>query len=135
MAASVGGRRGAIHGINITPLVDIFLVLLILVMISSTLVRPRGIEVQVPKASATEQVSPAATGIVLAPDGTILLDGVATAPELVVRRIASKVELDSAHAVLVAADGKVAYEDVVRVLDLVKKAGARKYALRVRPDA
>jgi len=133
MAASTG-RRGAIHGINITPLVDIFLVLLILVMISSTLLPQRGIEVQVPRAAQAGSVAPDASGLVLAPDGTLHLDGIAASPEVVVARIASRVGADSAHSVLVSADGKLPYEKVVEVLDLVKKAGARKYALRVRTD-
>jgi biopolymer transport protein ExbD len=134
MAAAVG-RKGAIHGINITPLVDIFLVLLILVMISSTLVQPQGIEVQVPKAAVAGTVAPDASGLVLAPDGTLFLDGVATAPEAVVARIAQKVGQDSSHSVLVSADGKLPYEKIVAALDLVRKSGARKYALRVRTDA
>lgn len=131
MAAQVG-RRGAIHGINITPLVDIFLVLLILVMISSTLAQPQGIEVQVPKAAKAETVAPSASGLILTREGTLLLDGVAATPEVVVSRIRSKVAADSAHGVLLSADAKVPYEDVVEVLDLVKQAGARKYALRVK---
>ncbi len=134
MAGSVG-RKGAIHGINITPLVDIFLVLLILVMISSTLVQPQGIEVQVPKAASAASVAPDASGLVLASDGTLFLDGVATPAETVVARIALKVRQDSTHSVLVSADGKLPYEQVVAALDLVKKSGARKYALRVRTDA
>ncbi len=134
MAASIG-RKGAIHGINITPLVDIFLVLLILVMISSTLVQPQAIEVQVPKAASAGSVAPTASGLVLASDGTLFLDGVATPAETVVARIALKVRQDSTHSVLVSADGKLPYEQVVAALDLVKKSGARKYALRVRTDA
>jgi biopolymer transport protein ExbD len=134
MAGSVG-RKGAIHGINITPLVDIFLVLLILVMISSTLVQPQAIEVQVPKAASAGSVAPTASGLVLASDGTLFLDGVATPAETVVARIALKVRQDSTHSVLVSADGKLPYEQVVAALDLVKKSGARKYALRVRTDA
>lgn len=132
MAAQVG-RRGAIHGINITPLVDIFLVLLILVMISSTLAQPQGIEVQVPKAARSGAVAPSASGLVLASDGTLLLDGIAATPEVVVARIHAKVLADSTHSVLVAADAKLPYENVVAVLDLVKESGARKYALRVKP--
>lgn len=134
MAATVG-RRGAIHGINITPLVDVFLVLLILVMISSTLVRPDAIEVQVPRSAAVGDVAPDASGLILSADGILYLDGIAAAPDVVVSRIATKVRADSAHSVLVSADGKLPYEKVVEVLDLVKKAGARKYALRVRRDA
>lgn len=134
MAAQIG-RRGAIHGINITPLVDIFLVLLILVMISSTLAQPQGLEVQVPKAAKADAVSPSASGLILTREGNLLLDGIAASPEVVVARIRSKVSADSAHSVLVSADAKVAYEKVVEVLDLVKRAGARKYALRVKPEA
>jgi biopolymer transport protein ExbD len=133
MAAQVG-RRGAIHGINITPLVDIFLVLLILVMISSTLAQPQGIEVQVPKAAQAGTVAPSASGLILTREGALLLDGVAATPEVVVERIRSKVAADSSHSVLLSADAKLPYEDVVEVLDLVKQAGARKYALRVKPE-
>jgi len=131
MAAQVG-RRGAIHGINITPLVDIFLVLLILVMISSTLATPQGIEVQVPRSTQAGSVAPSASGLVLAADGSLLLDGIAASPEVVVSRIHAKVLADSAHSVLVSADAKLAYEKVVAALDLVKESGARKYALRVK---
>lgn len=133
MAAQVG-RRGAIHGINITPLVDIFLVLLILVMISSTLAQPQGIEVQVPKAAQAGAVAPSASGLILTREGILLLDGIETEPDVVVARIRTKVAADSAHSVLVSADAKIAYEKVVEVLDLVKASGARKYALRVKSE-
>lgn len=133
MAAHVG-RKGAIHGINITPLVDIFLVLLILVMISSTLAQPQGIEVQVPKAAQAGAVAPSASGLILSSDGSLVLDGVPSTPDVVVSRIRAKVAADSAHSVLVSADAKLPYERVVEVLDLVKESGARKYALRVKPE-
>ena len=133
--AAAAGRKGAIHGINITPLVDIFLVLLILVMISSTLVRPQAIEVQVPKAAQAGSVAPDASGLVLLPDGALLLDGIPTEPSLVVARLREKVARDSAHSVLLSADAKLPYEKVVEVLDLVKSSGACKYALRVKKEA
>lgn len=133
MAAQVG-RKGAIHGINITPLVDIFLVLLILVMISSTLAQPQAIEVQVPKAARAGSVAPSASGLVLLPDGALLLDGIRAEPGVVVERLRAKVAQDSSHSVLLSADAKLPYEKVVEVLDLVKSSGARKYALRVRKE-
>jgi len=134
MAAAVG-RRGAIHGINITPLVDIFLVLLVLVMISSSLAQPQAIEVQVPRSSGADAAPPASSALVVLPDGSLLLDGFPAEPAAVQATIAAKVRSDSAHAVMVSADGKLAYERVVEVLDLVKASGARKYALRVKKDA
>lgn len=134
MAATVG-RKGAIHGINITPLVDIFLVLLILVMISSSLAQPDAIEVQVPKAAHAGSAAPDASGLVVLPDGTLLLDGIRTEPTAMVARLREKVAKDSSHSVLLSADAKLPYEKVVEVLDLVKSSGARKYALRVKKEA
>jgi biopolymer transport protein ExbD len=134
MSAAVG-RKGAIHGINITPLVDIFLVLLILVMISSSLVQPQAIEVQVPRAAHAGAVAPEASGLVLMPDGSLLLDGIRTDPAVMVERLRVKVAQDSSHSVLLSADAKLPYEKVVEVLDLVKSSGARKYALSVKKEA
>jgi biopolymer transport protein ExbD len=134
MAATVG-RKGAIHGINITPLVDIFLVLLILVMISSSLIRPQAIEVQVPKAANGGSVAPDASAVVIMADGSILLDGIGSEPSVLVARLHEKVAKDSSHSVLLSADAKLPYERVVEVLDLVKSSGARKYALRVKKAA
>lgn len=133
--AAATGRKGPIHGINITPLVDIFLVLLILVMISSTLAKPQAIEVQVPKAARAEDAVPEASGLVLSGDGSLQLDGIAVEPALLVARLREKVARDSAHSVLLSADAQLPYEKVVEVLDLVKSAGARKYALRVKKEA
>lgn len=132
MAASVG-RRGAIRGINITPLVDIFLVLLILVMISSTLAAPEAIEVLVPKAASAQAVAPASSsGLVLHGDGTMLLDGNVVTAELAGSRLKEKVRADSGHSVLLSADGRLPYEEVARILDIVKGAGVSKFALRMR---
>lgn len=133
MAAAVG-HRGAIHGINITPLVDIFLVLLILVMVTSTLSPTRAIDVQVPRSTSGTEVSPRNSGIALSGDGTLFLDGVATGSEEIVSRLSARVVSDSAHGVLVVADGRVPYAKVVELLDLVKRSGARKYSLQVRED-
>jgi biopolymer transport protein ExbD len=126
---------GPIHGINITPLVDIFLVLLILVMISSTLVRPSAIEVDLPRSKAPGQSVPEASSIVLDAQGAILLDGMAVDAQLALARLSAKSQSDSGHQVLVSASGHLPYQKVVEVLDLVKASGARKYALQVQPEA
>ena len=126
---------GPIHGINITPLVDIFLVLLILVMISSSLVRPSAIEVDLPSSTAPGQSSPEASSLVLDAKGSLLLDGLAVDAPLALARLSAKSRADSAHQVLVSASGHLPYQKVVEALDLVKASGARKYALQVQPEA
>lgn len=133
--AGASHASGPIHGINITPLVDIFLVLLILVMISSTLVRPSAIEVDLPRSKAPGQSTPQASSVILDADGAILLDGIMVDPQLALARLSAKSRSDSAHQVLVSASGRLPYQKVVEVLDIVKASGARKYALQVQPEA
>lgn len=124
------GRDG-ITSINITPLVDVFLVLLILVMITSSLLDHREIPVSVPKAAQAGEKAPAASGLAMDFEKRVFLDGQETDSAGVAGALRDKVAVDSAHQVLIAADGRLLYEDVVRLLDWVRSAGVRKYALKV----
>ena len=49
-----GGRRGIITGINVTPLVDVVLVLLIILMVASTYIVAQSLKVQLPKSHSTD---------------------------------------------------------------------------------
>jgi biopolymer transport protein TolR len=120
-----------ITSINITPLVDVFLVLLILVMISSSLLDHREIPVSVPKAANSGEQAPKASGLTMDVDRKVYLDGLETDSATVTFVLREAVAKDSTHQVLIAADQRLVYEDVVRLLDWVKGAGVRKYALKV----
>ena len=65
------------------------------------------------------------------PPGNIFLDGVETDSASVAAALREKVAKDSTHQVLIAADHRLLYEDVVRLLDWVRGSGVRKYALKV----
>ena len=131
MAAASPEDEDGINSINITPLVDVFLVLLILVMISSSLLQSREIPVSIPKAANAGNAAPKASGLTMDIDQNVYLDGQRTDSASVALTLRSKVAEDSAHQVLVAADERLAYRDVVRLLDWVKGAGVKKYALKV----
>jgi biopolymer transport protein TolR len=113
-----------ITSIHITPLVDVFLVLLILVMITSSLLDHREIPVSVPKAAHAGDKAPKASGLAMDFTGLIFLATVAST-------LREKVASDSSHQVLIAADKRLAYEQVTRLLDWVRGAGVHKYALKV----
>jgi biopolymer transport protein TolR len=131
MAAARSDDEDGITSINITPLVDVFLVLLILVMISSSLLDHREIPVSVPKAAHGGEKAPKASGLAMDSDRKIYLDGEETDSARVTATLRDEVSKDSTHQVLIAADQRLLYEDVVRLLDWVKGAGVRKYALKV----
>lgn len=134
MAAVRTDDEDGITSINITPLVDVFLVLLILVMISSSLLDHKEIPVSVPKAAhggAAQERAPKASGLAMDADRKIYLDGLESDSARVTAALREEVARDSAHQVLIAADQRLLYEDVVRLLDWVKGSGVHKYALKV----
>lgn len=130
-AAREEDGEDGITSINITPLVDVFMVLLILVMITSSLLDHREIPVNVPMAANAGEKAPKATGLAMDIDRHIFLDGVETDSAALAQTLRAKVAEDTTHQVLIAADKRLAYEDVTRMLDWVRGSGVRKYALKV----
>lgn len=131
MAAAKVDDTDGITDINITPLVDVFLVLLIIVMISSSLLEHREIPVSVPKAANAGEEAPKASGLTMDAEGRVYLDGEPSDSASVNAHLRAKVMQDSSHQVLIAADKGLVYEEVIRLLDWVRGAGVHKYALKV----
>jgi biopolymer transport protein TolR len=131
MAAAKIDDADGITDINITPLVDVFLVLLIIVMISSSLLEHREIPVSVPKAAHAGEEAPKASGLSMDADGRVFLDGEPADSAQVNAHLRAMVLRDSSHQVLIAADKGLAYQEIIRLLDWVRGAGVHKYALKV----
>ncbi len=120
-----------LSSINITPLVDIFLVLLIIFMITSAVVDQREIKVSLPKAAHAGDQAPKASGLVLDSVGAMYLDGQPSDSAAVTDALRREVAADSAYQVLIAADENLPYRTVVKAIDLVRGSGISKYALKV----
>ena len=131
MAASTGNDEEIIASINITPLVDIFLVLLIIFMITSSVIDQREIALQVPKAANAGQQAPKASGLIVDKDGITYLDGQKLDTASIAAVLRAAVARDPEHQVLIGADRDLKYQNVVDIIDLVRGAGITKYALKV----
>jgi biopolymer transport protein ExbD len=131
MAAAAGNDEDIISSINITPLVDIFLVLLIIFMITSSVIDQREIALQVPKAANAGQQAPKASGLVVDKDGNTYLDGQQLDTASIAAVLRGAVARDPEHQVLIGADRELQYQKVVDIIDLVRGAGITKYALKV----
>jgi biopolymer transport protein TolR len=116
------GRRGALSEINVTPLVDVMLVLLIIFMISAPLLTA-GVPVELPKTEAgAMQDVPDPITISIRADGALYVGETATpfanlAPRL--KEMAS----DTTRPIYVRADGKASYEIVARVMASLSTSG------------
>ena len=120
-----------IAAINITPLVDIFLVMLIIFMITSTTFTESGISVSLPSSRTPASLVPGASELVIDKSGAIYLDDVKRDSADVLLLLRGKHALDSNHRVTLSADESLSYRDIVHVLDIVRHSGINKYALKV----
>jgi len=132
MAAGGEEREGLITGINVTPLVDVVLVLLIIFMATAPLISRRALAVAVPKA-ATGERSTAALRVTRAADGQIFLEKTPQTLATLTQELQTRLKLEPDLHVSVAAEERLPYGDVVELLDTIRSAGVKKVALDVRP--
>ena len=122
-----------ITGINVTPLVDITLVLLIIFMVTTTYIVSPSIKVDLPKAATAEETAPSTVSVIVSKSGTYYLNGLETTEAKltaeVQRRLAEKDDLQ----VIVAADAEARHGQVSHLVDLVKGVGVTKFAINTQP--
>lgn len=137
MAASSPQDDGLITAINVTPLVDVVLVLLIVLMVTANAIIDRqAIIVDLPEASegVPPPQSPVTLTISLLPDGKLYLDGKEIVQDALRQKIsASRADNSEVRAVL-AADGAVAHRQVVQLIDLLRQEDVTKFAISVKPS-
>jgi biopolymer transport protein ExbD len=130
-----GGRRGGvIAAINVTPLVDVCLVLLIILMVSSTVIVSQTLKVQLPKAKTTDGPAEKPTTVTLLKDGTARWNDEPVAEAAIPGKVAEAVAKDPEVSLVVSADSKVEHGRVVHMLDIAKTAGVQKFAINVQGD-
>jgi biopolymer transport protein ExbD len=134
MTTSAPRRGGIIEGINVTPLVDITLVLLIIFIVTAKLVVTPAVPLDLPKASQSEELQTILSVIVPA-DGPIQVDGVATDEAALAAKARSALAHDSALRAVIQAERAVSHGRVLGVLDTLKGAGLVRVAFgAVRPQ-
>lgn len=132
--------EGVFAEINITPLTDIFLVLLIIFMVTSSVIVQQsgngaqsGLKVNLPKGGATD-VRARTTDLVVAVlvDGRFVLGGDVVSEEELKSAFATAKEKDPETVVIVQADEGVPHGTVVQVMELARGAGLAQLAIGVR---
>jgi biopolymer transport protein ExbD len=120
-----------ITDINVTPLVDITLVLLIIFMVTTTYIVNPTIKVELPKASSGSEQARTTLALTLTKDGVLYLNGERSDDTGVLRSIATDLPKNPDLQAIIAADKIVPHGSVVHLIDLVKRAGVRKFAINV----
>jgi biopolymer transport protein TolR len=123
-----------ISGINVTPLVDITLVLLIIFMVTTSYIVRQSMDVNLPRAAHGGENVGTTLIVVIHPDGATYVDGAVmddTALRAYVRNVKEK---EPEAKAIIAADKLARYDSVIHVIDLVKGEGISKFALNIEKE-
>lgn len=124
-----------ISGINVTPLVDIVLVLLIIFMVTATYIVRESIEVDLPRAAHGGETVGTMLNIVLDKEGRVFVDGAAATDADLRLRAREALAKDRDARVIISADRAAAHGAVVSVIDHVKGEGIARFAINIERDA
>ena len=131
MSAASSEGDGPITAINVTPLVDIILVVLIIFMATAPLIQKRALKVDVPKAAHHERSATEAVAITMSAKRELTLSGAAVNEAQLASKLSAAVKGQPGLHVTLSADRALAYGDIVALLDLVRGAGVKKIGLEV----
>lgn len=132
MATSNRGQDEYMSEINMTPLVDVMLVLLIVLMVAASFAVSKSLEVTLPKA-ATGTTESQPTTLVVARDGRWSHAGAPTSEAAFREHLRSLEQTGQEPHVIVAADAHTEHEQVVRAMDFLRAEHVNRVSLAVTP--
>ncbi len=134
MAASTQDHDDEITTINVTPLVDVTLVLLIIFMVTATYVVKQAIEVDLPRAASGGEIVGPTLAFALDREGKLFLDGAPASPDAARAAVRAAVASSAEARAIISADRAVSHGRVVELIDLVKREGLTRFALDVERE-
>lgn len=126
------GGDGIVAEINITPLTDIFLVLLIIFMVTTSVISSQGKEVDLPS-SAVSDATPSGVNVTVTAEGEIQVDDQTVTSAELPAVLKAKLETAREKVVILRGDQKVMLGQAVNILDVAQQAGAQGFALATKP--
>lgn len=125
-------EQESITGINVTPLVDVILVLLIIFMATAPLLHRRALNINIPKAKSSERIATETLQIEFNADRQVTFNEKKLAIPELFEELSSIVRREPAVHVALAADETIPYGEIVALLDEVRRAGVKRVGLEVK---
>ena len=138
MAASFGGADDeVISGINVTPLVDVVLVLLVIFLMTAPVIYQSAIKVQLPKAKTGESQEKSPLSFTISRDGTLSWGKESVSWDDLPKRLSAMGPSISEQSALISADEQTPHGTVIRLMDILRQAGLTRFGLNVeaKPEA
>lgn len=129
--AGTSAGRGPIVGINVTPMVDVVLVLLVIMMVSATYIVAQSLKVELPKSSTSDESTPTLAVVTITKEKTLLFNEQPVSETDLKQKLEGVYAQDNDVSLVVSADQEAYHGNVVHVIDLAKLIGITKFAINV----
>jgi len=132
---SVGGnKRGGIVGINVTPMVDVVLVLLVIMMVSATYIVSQSLKVELPKSASTDEQVPLTCAVSVDKNGNLFFNQKPVSEAELVDKLGESKAKNPDVSVVISGDAHAFHGNIVHVIDLAKQQGITKFAINVERE-
>jgi biopolymer transport protein TolR len=135
MAGQLQDGDDEITGINVTPLVDVVLVLLIIFMVTANFIVRETMEVDLPRAANAGETVQGLVAVVMDKQGRLYLDGEQVSESELRAKVAASVKKDAETRAILSADQALPYGEVMHLIDVVKGEGVSRFALNIEKDS
>ena len=126
-------RSGAMSQINVTPLVDVMLVLLVIFMVTAPMMQ-QGVQVNLPKTQAKSLATDQETVVVsVDQSGRVFINSAETSHSELASKLAAIFESRAKKEVFLKADKDVPYGEVVKTMSEIKGAGIERLGMMTEP--
>ncbi len=131
------GNVPILSEINITPLTDVFLVLLVIFMVTSSVMSQMGVDVELPQSQESSSASqPEGVILTLTSSGVVLLNGVTIDPKQkdhFKKQLRKLLKETSAGTVIIEGDRRALLGRMIEMMDLSTQAGAKGFSIATKP--
>lgn len=126
------GDDEEISGINITPMVDVILVLLVIFMVTANFLKKESININLPQVAAADPNVKESTQVALTKDGKILLEGNNVTEAILMQNLVQEIKYRPNMRVTLSADENLSYGTIAKLMGLIRKTGVSRIALSVK---
>jgi biopolymer transport protein ExbD len=123
---------GAISDINITPMVDVILVLLVIFMVTANFLKKESININLPQVAAADPNIKESKQVAVTKEGKLYLEGNQVTEEALISEMTREAKYRPNMRVTLSADENLSYGSVSKLMGLLRKCGVTKIALSVK---
>jgi biopolymer transport protein ExbD len=132
MATQPGGDDDEIGYINITPMVDVLLVLLVIFMVTANFLKQESVNINLPKVNASDPNVAQSVQIALTRQGKLLMEGIDVTEDHMVTRLSRESRDRPNMRVTLSADERLPYGTIAKIMGLIRQSGVTRIALSVK---